>query len=486
MYKIVINDDDLIYAPGYGVEYSLIDPVLSMQLNTAGTLTFTVHKDNCRYNDLHKLKTLVRVVEDSYDTNHKRIWSGRVIKITTDFVGRKHVECEGELAYFCDYYEAPFTYLPDCKWAGSVGQFWTNLITHYNSIITDSWKQFRIGTISDSLVNKRLRIEQTGYESAWSMITDDLIANCGGYVSIRHDTVDGSIMYVDYLDDSGEDINQTIAFGSNLLDLEEHIDATEVYTMIVAESSSAVGTDGKPLRTSMIQSDQGIELYGHICKYVKIDDDTITNIYQLTEAARSRLSEAIASATTLNINAVDLSYVDVDTDKLIVGCKVRCVSEIHGVDSTFRLTAAKYPLDKPGNESYTFGMMPDAISSNAAKSAAAIERMSHKASKVVKAGYNINVTTLGYQAIGDMMVAVGAIPTSYAACPRDFVIDYSGAGFTSIPCITANPIFTSNPVAGAAIGVDIKNATTLGAVITVSCTVTASIPIGLMWQAIGF
>lgn len=64
MYKIYA-DDVLFYSPNLQDEdFHVIDPRLTLELNKAGSLEFTLPISNVVYNTLQKLKTTIHVYDD--------------------------------------------------------------------------------------------------------------------------------------------------------------------------------------------------------------------------------------------------------------------------------------------------------------------------------------------------------------------------------------------------------------------------------------
>ena len=94
MYAIY-SDGDLLYAPNMtNLGYICTSPKLTMELNKAGSLEFTLPATNPSYNAYSKLKSIISVEE-----NGNSIWRGRVLDDTKDIYLNKDVMCEGELAF---------------------------------------------------------------------------------------------------------------------------------------------------------------------------------------------------------------------------------------------------------------------------------------------------------------------------------------------------------------------------------------------------
>lgn len=137
--------------------------------------------------------------------------------------------------------------------------------------------------------------------------------------------------------------DQVIRFGENLLDIEEYITAENIFTVLVplgARQENQDGSQGGRLTIKSVnnnldylENQTAINLFGKIVRTAEWDDVTIAS--NLKTKGRAFLNNNISMAVTLSVKAVDLHYLDVDTDKIEVGTQVRVVSEPHGLDTYF-------------------------------------------------------------------------------------------------------------------------------------------------------
>lgn len=360
MYTIYADGSPL-YIPGVDEQqralYTVTDPKLSLELNKAGSLTFTMPPGNVAYSALQKLKTVVQVFRDGAE-----VWRGRMLYSERDFWNQKAVYCEGELAFLNDYQQRPFEY------TGSLEGFYRFLLGNYNAAV-DSWKRFEPGIVTVVDTNDYVYRYKETNESTWNLLNDQLLDTHGGYLKVR---VENGVRYLDYLAEPGEVSSQTIMFGENLLDFDEYITAEDVYTVIIPQGAQEEGSGTRVDITSVnggkdyLVNETGVALFGHIEKTVQWDDVTLPS--NLLAKAKAALDSAIEMAATLTVSAVDLHHVNVNTEALGLGDYIPCVSIPHGLDSKFLLSKMEIPLDTPGGESYTLGVVlagiTDAIISN--------------------------------------------------------------------------------------------------------------------------
>ena len=83
-------------------ELVVINPKLTLADNSAGSLEMTLPVDNVGYSTIKRLTS--EIVVKKYD---KEIWSGRVLTEDNDWLNRRKLYCEGELAYLNDSVQPP-------------------------------------------------------------------------------------------------------------------------------------------------------------------------------------------------------------------------------------------------------------------------------------------------------------------------------------------------------------------------------------------
>ena len=95
MYRIML-DGNTIYYPNDD-KAVLDDITLNLELNTAGTLTFTCPSQNPCYELIKNRKSIVSVWRDD-----EEIFFGEVREQVKDLYGSKKVTCVGLLTYLAD------------------------------------------------------------------------------------------------------------------------------------------------------------------------------------------------------------------------------------------------------------------------------------------------------------------------------------------------------------------------------------------------
>lgn len=349
MYAIYA-DDELLYAPDMAnLGYIVTDAQLTTEINKAGSLEFTIPVTNPNYNAYSKLKSIIRLEQDGVE-----IWRGRVLDDTKDTDLNKDVMCEGELAFLNDMNVRKYNYSSGI----SVVDYFNWVMNYYRG--ASSYRSIKAGNVTVPNTTLKIKMDEST-NTCLNELSSNLVGAIGGYLRLRRSNGQS---YLDYIDAYSQTSNQVIEFGSNILSIEEYIDASDVYTVIIPfgkqdDNGNRVNITSVNNGSDYIESSQGASLFGRIDRSVVWDDVTDPNV--LKRQAQSVLNSAIEMATTITISAVDLHLIDVDTDAIQLGDWVRVISPPHGIDSDFLCSKVVINLQNPDQSQYTFGLAFDAL-----------------------------------------------------------------------------------------------------------------------------
>lgn len=342
----------------------LNNPKLDLQENAAGQLTFKMPSCNRGYNLIDKLTTTFTVYR-----NDEEIWSGRIISIKEDFYKNKTITCEGVLAYLNDTTQPQELYS-----SVSLSTLLNNILTVHNNKVDKSKRftvaQFNFDTTSQS-TNTYDEV-YTNYESTWNAISNKILGVSNGYFTLTKEssyTNPNVLRHYPYT--TRTTCPQVIRFGKNLLDFTKDYDATQFCTVILPLGArlddkygiSMSGIDGVSAYTTIesvnngsmyYKNDEMVATYGWIEQVVHWDDEE--NPELLLKKAKEYLEDVQYDVMTLEVKAVDLSYLDVDYSQMKLSQRVRVISEPHNLDKYFPITKISIPLDNPANTSFTLGI----------------------------------------------------------------------------------------------------------------------------------
>ena len=347
MYAIYA-DDVCIYNTAFSLDnMRVIDPKLTLEDSTAGSLTMSLPDDNVAYSTITRMATDISVRKQG-----KEIWSGRVLSESKDFWNNRVLYCEGELAFLNDSTQPPAEYK-----LNSIREYLERLISVHSSQVGAN-RQFSIGAVT--VVDENFPTYYTNYENTMQHV-NLLVETYGGHLRIRKEE---GIRYLDYLKDYPDTCSQVIQFGSNLIDFTRNWSADEYATVIVPlgnrlnkspiEALDAYLTVESVNNGSLyVQSDEAVKTYGWIAKTVSWDDVSDPSV--LLSKAKTYLTDLQFDNLELELSALDLHYLDANIEDVKLLEEIRVISRPHGLDRMFPVTKLEIPLDKPEGTQFKMG-----------------------------------------------------------------------------------------------------------------------------------
>ena len=366
-------------------ELTLRDVSVHLAVDEAGSMSFVIDSSHPYADKLSRMKGRLELLSDGLP-----IFRGRILSDTQGFDLERTVEAEGQLACLNDSIVPPFDFPGDYdgdqeyEEADNVVAFWLGkLLAAHNAQVTEE-QQIKLGQVTVSDPNNYIARSSTDYATTWATITDKLTGSAlGGHFLVRYES-DGT--YLDYLADYPLDNVQRIEFASNLLELTDEIDATDVYTAVLptgAEGLTIEGLSGGDLTEDLVQdgaviySKAGVARFGRIVSVQTWDD--VTEAANLRTKAMALLAQSgVLPLRTISVTAVDLHCTDEDIAALRVGRYTKVVSAPHGLDVRYALTELDPDILDPGNTRITLGAsvqtMTDRTHQSASQLGGAIDR----------------------------------------------------------------------------------------------------------------
>lgn len=337
----------------------LIDPILELAQNEAGSFSFSLAMD-------HPLYVAIRQgVKIRVDKDDEAIFYGRVCRIETDFYGTKTVSVEGELAYLSDTIQRPAEFHDM-----SLRSFISTLLENHN---TQSEDKFELGMVNITDPNDSL-YRYTNYEDTLFCLLDKVVSRFNGIVRIRH--ANGKRI-LDILDDYPRFCTQSIRFKENLMDYVCDSSTDELATVVIPLGATVDERKIEALEERVtiasinnqkdyLESAEGISKYGRIAKVVTFDDVHTPSI--LKARGQEWIEHKQYEDLQLEITAVDLSLLDVNIDAFQLLDRIRVQSDYHSMDEIFPLTSITIHLLQPDQNLFHLGGKPQSFT-NSSKSA---------------------------------------------------------------------------------------------------------------------
>lgn len=343
MYK-VCSGSTLVMDPSENL--LIIDPVLELAQNEAGSFSFSLPLEHPAYSVLHHTDP-VSVFKEG-----EGIFYGRITNIESDFYGTKTIQAEGELAYLSDSIQRPAEY-HDL----SVRGFIQTLLDQHNE---QSDLKFELGVVNITDPNDSL-YRFTNYENTLFCLMDKVVNRLGGIISIRHEE-DKRIL--DILDDYPRMNTQVIRFKENLMDYVTNSDILDLATVViplgaVKETRSIEALEERVSikdvngQKDYLESSDGVDKYGRICKVVTFDDINTPSL--LKSRGQQWLDHNQYASLQIEVSAVDLSLLHTQIMDFRLLDKIRVQSDFHQIDEYYPLTSVRICLLQPDQNLYHLG-----------------------------------------------------------------------------------------------------------------------------------
>lgn len=335
IYRVVVDGIDFLdYTDP---ELTLLSPRLDMEVNTAGSLEFTIPPYHKHYDKVKILVSTVEVYEDG-----ELIWYGRPVEQVIDFYKQKKIYCEGPLSFFNDSVQIKMEFE-----SIRLSEYFAYLIRAHNAEVLNKDRTFQVGrvTIADSNVYRKL-----DYQSSYDALKGTCLDTVDGYFFFRREKGQN---YIDWVKDIPYSSNQELKFGINLLDYQSDFDASDFATGVLALGKDQ-GNDQGPLTLAGVNNGQEVLLseaastYGRIIKIQNWSD--IKDASELLSEAQKYLSNLQFNSLVIECSAVDLHYFNPDYGIYKLGQNVHVYSNPHLIDRDYPISKISISLDSASKQ----------------------------------------------------------------------------------------------------------------------------------------
>lgn len=321
-------------------------------------MSFSIDPTHPSYNNISYLKTLIEVWSERLN---KLVFKGRLLepsdKMESDGSFYKSYDCESELAYLHDSVQdwGEFRNL-------SPKAFFGKLIDVHNSQV-ESYKQFKVGEVTVTNSTDNVYRFTDDEADTYDTIQDKLISRLGGELQLRYEN-DGT--YIDYLEQIGGQGQQEIVLSRNLLSVSRKIDPSDLITVLKPlganqeQEGANSGVSSPRLTIKSVNNDSPfLEDTAKIAQFGRIVGVQTYNDINKATILKTRGLQLLASQKTAleqyQIDAVDLSLVDLRYDDFKTGWTYRILNPIMGIDDHLRIVGQSIDLCQPENSTLSIG-----------------------------------------------------------------------------------------------------------------------------------
>lgn len=329
------------------------------EINAIPSFSFSIYPNNVGYQLLTPFYTKVEV----YDGKHRHIaFDGRVLVVepSMDSSGLvlKRVTCEGKLAYLNDTIQE---YCAPKNWT-TKGLLQQILKVHNARI--DVSKVISLGDVQAVDANDNIYVG-IQYDSSWKTLVEKLVKKSGGEFQFRN--VNG-LLYLDYLKQIGEEKSTSIVLAKNMQSITQKIDSSSLITRLYPygakikvkdESGNEKETEERLSISSVNGGKSYVEDAEYLSRYGVVETtqfwDDVNSLEILKSKGAAWLKENNRITVSYEIDAFDLSLIDVDSDELIVGNIYPVRNELLDIDEKLRVISRTIDVVEPHKTTLEFG-----------------------------------------------------------------------------------------------------------------------------------
>lgn len=329
------------------------------EINAIPSFSFSIYPNNVGYQLLTPFYTKVEV----YDEKHRHIaFDGRVLVVepSMDSSGLilKRVTCEGKLAYLNDTIQE---YCTPKNWT-TKGLLQQILKVHNARV--DISKVINLGNVQAVDANDNIYVG-IQYDSSWKTLVEKLVKKSGGEFQFRN--VNG-LLYLDYLKQTGEEKNTAIVLAKNMQSITQKIDSSSLITRLYPygakikvkdESGNEKETEERLSISSVNGGKPYVEDAEYLSRYGVVETtqfwDDVNSLEILKSKGTAWLKENNRITVSYEIDAFDLSLIDVDSDELTVGNIYPVRNELLDINEKLRVISRTIDVIEPQKTTLEFG-----------------------------------------------------------------------------------------------------------------------------------
>lgn len=339
MYKIKYNDA-VICTPQFK-EFAAIAGTLQEGLNAVSVFSFTLPPKHLYFDSIEGRNGLVKLYDDD-----NVLFIGDIVNRKESFDRTTEIECQDALGWLNDVVFVKPTF------NGAIENYWAYLLGRYNQEASE-WRKINIGTVT---VQGNISISHdTEFLTIFDLVSE-LTKLSGGYVSVRYE---GEEIFLDYLAQANTESDQSILFGTNLINLEDFVSEEQIFSRIYPRGKD--GLDISSVNDGLAYLTNGIteSMFGIVAVTVDFDTESATELKALGQAYLE--ANGLASRT-LTLTAFDLSLVDKNYTEIKVGNIIPVISPLHGINTKMQVNAKTTDIVIPENSTFTLGLILNTIS----------------------------------------------------------------------------------------------------------------------------
>ena len=336
-------DNQLLFATSQPKGKEIISGTLTEEINSVSALEFTLPPSNDMAGQITPHASIIRLESDGAE-----IFRGTANSVSKNFRGDTVVSCDGMIALMADVIRAPDSV------SGINTKYYVNsLITNYNNGVSDN-RHISAGIIDEFGTFTADHSQEC--KNIFELLKE-VRSDKGGYIWASY--VGGDVR-INYTSTIGRRNNQQIAFGSNLVNIEDQLEVGTLVTRVWPLGKEGLTIASVNNGIIYLQNEEVELRYGRVDKTIQVDSDDPSVVKSYGQAYLTRYA---AMNNTITLTAIDLHNLDKKISSFEVGDAVRVLSPPHGIDAEMIVNSVSTDLVQLSNSRITLGGKKGSITS---------------------------------------------------------------------------------------------------------------------------
>lgn len=338
-------DEELLFSTTQINGREIISGSLTEEINSVSSLEFTLPPSNGMASRVYPHTSVIKLESDGVE-----IFRGTASSVSKNFRGDTVVSCDGMIALMADIIKEPFFVS-----SREIESYITAIVQNYNDGVAAN-KQIKVGSVA-GFEGQTFSISHSNECKNIFELLKELRAEKGGYIWASYI---GGDVHINYTKTIGKENRQQIAFGSNLVNIEDQLEVGTLVTRVWP-----IGNDGLTIESvndgkAYLQNEEVELRYGRVDKTIQVDsaDPSVVKSY-----GQAYLTRYAAMNNTITLTAIDLHNLDKTISSFEVGDSVHVISPPHGIDAEMIVNSISTDLVQLSNSRITLGAKKGSITS---------------------------------------------------------------------------------------------------------------------------
>lgn len=335
----------LLFATSQPKGKEIVSGTLTDEINSVSALEFALPPSNDMAGQIIPHASVIRLESDGAE-----IFRGAASSVSKNFRGDTVVSCDGMIALMADVIKEPFT-----ASSYEIEGYVAAIVKNYNDGVTAD-KEIKVGAVV-GFENQTFSVSHSQECKNIFELLKELRSEKGGYIWASY--IGGDVC-INYTSTIGRKNNQQIAFGSNLVNIEDQLEVGTLVTRVWPLGNEGLTISSVNDGKAYLQN-ADVELrYGRVDKTIQVDSDDPSVVKSYGQAYLTRYA---AMNNTIALTAIDLHNLDKTISSFEVGDAVRVLSPPHGIDAEMVVNSVSTDLIKLSNSRITLGAKKGSITS---------------------------------------------------------------------------------------------------------------------------